>query len=75
MKGDINLKPLMKNLYYKEIYRRNSESKSYIRFQVYFDLNNLFTFVVTTPTYSAYSKNPFKALLDILEHEIKYKKR
>lgn len=64
---------MKKTLFYKEWWFPASwepkELKTYIEMNVYFDLKEFLRFSVSVPNYTYCCRNPFKALLRVLEHE------
>lgn len=47
-----------------------SKMKGYIEFKMYFDFKEGLRFSVAVPNYAYCSKNPFKALFNVLEKQV-----
>lgn len=71
--GRIDMKTISKTLYYKEyistIAYVNDDVLSYVKIQVHFDFKEGLRFSVAVPNYGCCKRNPFKAILRVLEHE------
>lgn len=48
---------------------KNEKGKSYCELVLYFDFNEGLRFTAKVPDMSSCRRNPFKALMDVLEHE------
>lgn len=67
---------MTKILYYKEYYspvfwgyKPEHKVKSYIKFQIHFNLKDGLWFSATVPNFTCGDRNPFKSIMTILEHE------
>lgn len=70
------MKTISKTLYYKEYSsflawgtKPEHKARSYVKIQFHFDFEDGLRFSVSAPNISCCDKNPFKAIMRILEHE------